>query len=120
MKLEKCDLCGGEVRHIHSGAHQDGTPCKICCTCRDNLEHPLETMLKDLVPPHGSFNRIPCFIDEVIDLDDEALVALYRKAFKESSAADPDSFREKVGIANACAKELDRRERGYLLAKEGS
>src|SRR5215475_1028612 len=112
MNLEKCDLCGAEVRHIHSGTQQDGTRCQICCACRDNLENPLETMLKDVTPP-GSFKRVPCFIDQVIDLDDEALVALYRKnQFLDGTVQD---VLEKVGIRKACAKELDRRDRGHLL-----
>src|SRR5262245_29206849 len=119
-KLEKCDLCGAEVSHIHPGRRRDGTPCKICCACSGNLESPIESLIKD-VAPLGSFHRVPCFIDEIISLDEGAIMAMFWKAMKEMKAGvETDDVIEKVAIARACAEELDRRGRGHLLAKEAS
>jgi hypothetical protein len=94
VELERCALCGSEVRHTHPGRNREtDSPCKVCCTCRDNLHHPLEDFLKEATPPHGSFNRVPCVIDEVMDLDDEGILVLYANALE---SIDTDKTLENV------------------------
>jgi hypothetical protein len=122
-ELERCDLCGAEVRHTHPGMNREtDSPCKLCCSCRDNLPNPLESFLKEATPPHGSFVSVPCVIDEVMDLDDEGILALYANAIKSvKTKLNLENVLKSFAIVKACATELERRGRDDLnedLAKQ--
>jgi hypothetical protein len=119
MKTEKCDLCGVEVRHVHDGWNRETEKAiKICCACRDNIESPLEHMIKGAIPPtaESGYARIPCMIDEVMDLDDQALVALFLKALDDLEGdLSQETIARVWGTRKACGTELERRGRSDLL-----